>query len=110
MVSAAIQIRRATLSDAPFISRILLSAFESFRPLYTEGGFTATTSISELIVQRFDEGPVWVAFIEDEAVGTVSGVVRGERLSIRSMAVNPASRVHGVGSALLRSVEGYAAS
>ena len=103
-------LRRAIHADAPAIAHILLSAFEPFRPLYTQGGFVATTPGAEVIVHRFDEGPVWLAFDGNEALGTVAAVLRGDRLYVRSMAVLPSARGLGVGSALLREVESFAAS
>jgi GNAT superfamily N-acetyltransferase len=102
-------VRRATLAHAPIIAHILLCAFEPYRPLYTEGGFAATTPTADIVAQRFDEGPAWLACEGDDAVGTVSAVVRGEQLYVRSMAVLPSARGRGVGSALLRTVEDYAA-
>lgn len=109
MDAARLRVRRALVSDAPVMAQVLLSAFESFRPLYTEGGFAATTPTAETIAQRLDEGPAWVAVIGEEVCGTVSAVVKGTRLYIRSMAVVPSARSQGVGSVLLREVERYAA-
>ena len=103
-------LRRATFADCPTIAHILLAAFECFRPLYTEGGFSATTPGAETIAQRFDEGPSWLAFANTQAVGTVAAVMRDERLYVRSMAVMPSVRGCGVGSALLQAVEEYAAT
>lgn len=110
MISESLHLRRATLADTSTIAQILLTAFESFRPLYTEGGFSATTPTAETIAQRFDEGPIWLALIGDEALGTVAGVMRGNRLYVRSMAVLPSSRGLGVGSALLHEIEKHAAA
>ena len=92
------------------IAHILLSAFEPFRPLYTEGGFAATTPTAETVARRFYEGPVWLAFADQQALGTVAAVVPGDRLYVRSMALLPSARGQGVGSALLREVENLAAA
>lgn len=108
MDAAYLTVRRAAVPDAPAMAQVLLSAFESFRPLYTDGGFAATTPTAETIVQRFEEGPAWVAVVGDEVCGSVSAVVKGTRLYIRSMAVSPSTRGLGVGSALLREVERFA--
>ena len=110
MTFFSLRIRRATIADAPSIARVLLAAFESFRPLYTSGGFAATTPSTEIISQRWQEGPVWLALDDHEGLGTVAAVARGERLYVRSMAVLPSARGRGVGSALLHEVESYAAA
>jgi putative acetyltransferase len=41
-------------------------------------------------------------------VGTVAAVAKGERLYIRSMAVLPSARGHGIGKALLEQIEKFA--
>lgn len=109
MDSVSLQVWRADISDVPTVAQVLLCAFQSFRPLYTQGGFAATTPSAETIGQRFHEGPIWLAVTDGETLGTVAAMVRGERLYVRSMAVLPSARGRGVGSALLREVEGYAA-
>lgn len=38
-----VRLRIAQLGDAAAIASLLLAAFEEYRPLYTEGGFAATT-------------------------------------------------------------------
>jgi len=102
------QLRRATASDAPTIAHLLLAAFEEFRPLYTDGGFAATTPSAEIIATRLADGPGWLAFLGDKPVGTVSAVVRSDRLYIRSMAVLPAARGRQVGISLMREVGRFA--
>lgn len=101
--------RRASLSDAEEISAILAAAFAQFRSLYTDGGFAATTPSAETVQLRLAAGPAWLAVLDNRAVGTVSVVVRGERLYVRGMAVLPSLRGLGVGAALLREVENFAA-
>ena len=54
-----------------------------------------------------DEGAVWLALLGDRAVGTVSAYSRPEGLHIRSMAVHPDARGHGVGRALLAEAERF---
>lgn len=99
-----VTIRPAVVDEAGAIASILLAAFEEFRPLYTDGGFAATTPTREQIVSRWDEGPVWVAE-RGEIVGTVAAVVSERGLYVRSMALLPAARGHGVGRLLLEHVE-----
>jgi GNAT superfamily N-acetyltransferase len=108
MTWGSIHLRRATLADTGTIAHILLISFESFRPLYTEGGFSATTPSAEVIAKRFDEGPAWLAVDRGEALGTVSAVALGDRVYLRSMAVLPSARGRGAGTALLHEVEEFA--
>jgi GNAT superfamily N-acetyltransferase len=57
---------------------------------------------------RIDEGPVWVALRDGAIVGTVSALPKGEALYVRSMAVLPTARGHGIGELLLERVESFA--
>lgn len=109
MAPVNVEIRRATLEDVPAVASVLLSAFAEYEPLYTPGGFAATTPTSETICARFDEGPVWIALLDGAVVGTVAAVLRDEAiLYVRSMAVLPAARGHNIGGTLLGEVERFA--
>lgn len=55
-----------------------------------------------------EEGPVWIALHDHDAVGTVAAVAKGDSLYIRGMAVLPPARSHKVGARLLNAVELYA--
>ncbi len=105
-----IQIRRALPEDAPAIAVVLYESFVDYKALYTEEGFAATTPCKEQIEFRMREGPVWLASCDGTIVGTVSAVARGKVLYIRGMAVLPAARGSGAGSALLKQVESWAAA
>jgi GNAT superfamily N-acetyltransferase len=86
----------------------LLQAFIEFKPLYTPEAFAVTTPTIEEIQNRWYEGPVWVAVDHEAIVGTVAVVPENEGLYIRSMAVLPNARGHGIGELLLLHVERYA--
>jgi flavin reductase (DIM6/NTAB) family NADH-FMN oxidoreductase RutF/ribosomal protein S18 acetylase RimI-like enzyme len=103
-----IQIRLADAGEAEYIASILLQAFTEFEPLYTPEAFAATTPTMEQIQNRWGEGPVWVAIDHEAIVGTVAAVPTNEGLYIRSMAVLPYARGHGIGELLLLHVERYA--
>jgi putative acetyltransferase len=103
-----IEIRRAVPEDAPAIAGVLREAFFEFKPLYTDGGFAATTPGAEQILIRMKEGPVWVALREGIVFGTVSAVVKGDSVYVRGMAVLPAARGAGIGSGFLKLVEDWA--
>jgi GNAT superfamily N-acetyltransferase len=107
---AQIQIRRATPEDAPTIAAVLYESFVEFKPRYTDGGFAATTPDVAQIVERLREGPAWLAMNSGAALGTVAAMVKAESVYIRGMAVLPSARGSGVGGALLRVVEDWAAS
>lgn len=103
-----IRIRRALQTDAASISALLRDSFTEYKALYTDEGFAATTPPPDALVRRLEEGPVWIVLDEEEIVGTVSVVPKGESLYIRGMAIAPGARGRGIGVALLRQVEEYA--
>jgi len=103
-----IEIRLAIPSDAQSIASVLHAAFIEFEPIYTPGGFAATTPTAEQIEARWDEGPVWIALQNGLIVGTLSAVPTGESLYVRSMAVLPQARGHHIGERLLDEIETYA--
>ena len=94
----------ASSGDAEAIAAILLEAFREFEPLYTPGGFRATTPSAAEIRARWAEGPSWIATLDGRKVGTVAAVDRGDEVYVRSMAVTPGARGAGVAAALLDEV------
>jgi GNAT superfamily N-acetyltransferase len=107
-VARACAVRRASKDDSAAVAALLLEAFDGYRPLYTAAAFAATTPTADQILQRWDEGPVWIALQDDRPAGTVSAVPRGDSLYMRSMAVHPVSRGSGCGRLLLAAVEDFA--
>jgi len=109
MNDSPVQLRRARAGDEIAISSVLLEAFREYLPQYTPAGFAATTPSPSEVLQRMEEGPVWVAMIEPDIVGTVSAVLRGERaLYIRGMAVLPEARGLQIGNLLFELIEEHA--
>lgn len=102
------EIRRAVSGDEETVARLLLEAFATFRDEYTQGAFEYTTPRAEAISLRFDEGPIWLASIDGEPVGTVSGLPEDERFYIRSMAIKPSVQRLGIGQRLLETLETFA--
>jgi N-acetylglutamate synthase-like GNAT family acetyltransferase len=108
MPSGKAEIRPAVPADASEIARILHAAFEEFKPLYTEGGFSATTPAAEQVLHRMKEGPIWVAVRDGSVLGTVAARFRDKSVYVRGMAVLPSVRGSGVGAGLLGAVEEWA--
>ncbi|MEP6787504.1 MAG: GNAT family N-acetyltransferase [Acidobacteriota bacterium] len=102
------EIRLAVPGDEEVISSLIFEAFVPFREQYTDGAFEYTAASSETIRSRFPEGPIWLAYLGGEAVGTVSGLPEEERFYIRSMAIKPTAQRVGIGQKLLGSLEAYA--
>jgi len=105
-----IHVRFATIDEVRSIAEVLLEAFVSYKPLYTSEAFAATTLSAVEIKQRFDEGPTWVAVMDDRIVGTVAAMATENALYIRSMAVLPGVRSRGIGKMLLEQIESHAKS
>lgn len=103
-----IQIRPAIPEDAPVISTILYESFVEYRSLYTSNAFSVTTPDPEQVLERMNEGPVWVAVLKNRIVGTASIVVREDGIYIRGMAVVPETRGSKVGWLLLEEIEKFA--
>jgi len=89
------------------VALLLRVAFSEVAALYTPEALAATLPDVESLRQRMGEGVVWIAFLGTEPVGTLSAYSRPEGLHLRSMAVHPAARGHGVGRALLAVAERY---
>jgi putative acetyltransferase len=96
-----IQIRRAVPDDARAIASLLHRSFIEYESLYTAEAFAATICTPERILERLNEGPIWVALQDETLVGTVSAAFSGEALYIRGMAVDPLARGSGTGRSLL---------
>jgi ribosomal protein S18 acetylase RimI-like enzyme len=94
-------IRLATARDAASIAKLLRVAFDAHRGSYPPQAWRSTTPRPPVVIARMEEGPVWVAWIGDMLVGTLSAIVMRDELHLRSLAVDPAARRKGVAAALL---------
>jgi GNAT superfamily N-acetyltransferase len=103
-----LEIRLAGPDDSKTIADLIYAAFAPFESQYTEGAFEYTTPKADVIRPRFDEGPIWIAEVDGEAVGTVSGMFDGERFYIRSMAIKPSAQRGGIGQKLVDAFDSYA--
>ena len=104
-----VEVRLAKPEDSAAIAEVLREAFGMNRDQYTAEAFTVVTPLAVEIAKRFDEGPQWVALIDDRVVGAVSVTVEEGDLYVRSMAVAPGAQGRGLGHKLLDSVDEYAA-
>jgi hypothetical protein len=91
-LTSSVQIRIPVPVDAESIAAVLYESFKEFEPLYTRGGFEATTPGADLIRARWGEGPVWIATCDGVAAGTVSAFIKEASLYVRSRAVLPSAR------------------
>ena len=103
-----VEIRRAEPGAEALMAELIFEAFAPFRDQYTPGAFEYTSATADTIRERFAEGPMWIAYVEGEPVGTVSGLPEGERFYIRSMAIRPSAQRGGVGQRLLDTLEQFA--
>ena len=103
-----VTLRLANADDSQTVSDLILEAFAPFKSEYTDGAFEYTTPNADAIRPRFEEGPIWIAEIDREPVGTVSGMPDGDRFYIRSMAIKPSAQRNGVGQKLLDALERHA--
>lgn len=108
-LTGPITVRRAIPDDAAAIADVLKDAFTEYEPLYTPDAYAATTPDAEQVLSRFREGPIWVAEVKGQIVGTASALTTSQVLAIRSVGVRPSARGRGVGTALLAATEEYAA-
>src|SRR5690349_6423374 len=103
-----VEIRLAVPGDEAVMESLIFDAFLPFRDQYTPGAFDFTAVTADKISERFAEGPMWLAYIDGEPVGTVSGLPEEGRFYIRSMAVKPSAQGKRVGQKLLDALELYA--
>jgi len=108
MAASRIVVRLARPGDVRSIASVLRRAFAEYESSYTPEAFAATTPGPDEIQRRIDQGPVWVATLSGDIVGTVSALQRATDLHIRSMAAVPSARGSGIGGLLLREIERFA--
>ena len=100
-------LRLAERRDAQGIADAPRDAFAEFETRYTGDAFLATVPTSDRLLERWEEGPVWVFEQEGTVLGTVGAVLRPGELYIRSMAVRREGRGRRLGAVLLETAERY---
>ena len=106
--ASVLEIRLAGPDDSETIAGLIYAAFAPFESQYTPDAFEYTTPKADVIRPRFEEGPIWIAEVDGEAVGTVSGMRDGERFYIRSMAIKPSAQRGGIGQKLIDMFDSFA--
>ena len=103
-------VRRADVRDVVAVSEVLVRAFNEYRAQYTPDGFAATTPDASIVFERLHEGPIWVAEIDGDLIGTAAAILQETgSLYVRGMAVVPEFTGRGAGAALLSAIEEFAA-
>lgn len=102
------QIRQARANDAEGISSVLRVAFAEFEPRYTRSAFAATTPTPDGVLERMNEGPIWVVEHGGGVIGTASVLLEDVGVYIRGMAVHPGARGKGVARRLMERIEAFA--
>ena len=103
-----VRIRRANRRDAAEIELLIREAFLEHEPAFTPEAFNTAIPGKHEIEKRIEDWAVWIAITANVIVGTVSAQAKGRGLRIRSMAVHPSMRGHGIGKLLLARVEHFA--
>jgi GNAT superfamily N-acetyltransferase len=103
-----VQIRRANQRDAAAIELLIREAFSEHEPAYTREAFDLATPGKHEIEKRIEDWAVWIAINANVIVGTLSAQAEGPGLHLRSMAVHPSMRGHGIGKLLLARIEDFA--
>lgn len=104
---STVAIRLAVPEDSSAIASVLNEAFREYRSQYTQSGFKVTVPPAEEILNRMQEGPLWIALYGVNVVGTISAVVKQEGLYIRGMAIVPDARGKRIGVTLLQQAESF---
>lgn len=105
-----VTIRDAISTDAAAIRRVMQAAFS---PLllrgYPKRAIHRTISKTWRIRDRIlSDSVVLVAEIDDEVVGTVTGIEEHESMRVSSLGVHPLHQCYGIGTELLETLESIA--
>ncbi len=103
-----IYIRMAQKKDVPEIHNVLSQSFVEFKEQYTTGAYDITVVSSQEIIERMEEGAVWVAELDKKIVGTVGGFLQNKEFYIVGMVVLPQQQGKKIGYKLLQQIENYA--
>jgi ribosomal protein S18 acetylase RimI-like enzyme len=105
-----VAIRTAVSTDAASIRRVMQAAFSPLLSRgYPEQAIRRTISKTWRIRDRIlSDSLVLVAEIDDEVVGTVTGIEEHESMRVSSLGVHPLHQCRGIGKELLETLESVA--
>lgn len=98
-------IRLADFSDATDIADLLKDSFSEYKSLYTKRAFTETVLGVYKIKERIYNKRTWIILIDGAIKGTISLIPAHDTLYIKSVAVAPTARRHGLGKLMLEHAE-----
>lgn len=100
-------IRRAELSDADAVHKILQTAFRDYAEVTGQSRLEALNETQADVARQIEEKPVYVAEIDGGIVGTVRLEITGSRAYLSRFAVSSDARNLGIGKSLMNVVDKY---
>jgi len=97
------QIRKAVIEDADALVTCIDAAYAGYTKLIPD-----LPPVSEGCAEDISHNQVWVAIIQDQIVGGLSLVIRGDTIKLANVFVDPSFHGHGLGSELIALAENEA--
>ncbi len=101
-----VTIRMATKEDAAAILALQKLAYRSEARLYNDWAISPLVQTIESLLEEFAGSVVLKAMLDDRLVGSVRARLNGDTCEIARLAVHPDLQGRGIGSELLRRIEG----
>lgn len=101
-----VTIIRADPDDAARILALQRLAYQSEAQLYQDWSLPPLTQSIESLREEFTSSVILKALTGEQLVGSVRACLRGEVCEIARLIVDPAFQRQGIGSSLLRQIEG----
>ena len=98
-------ISRALVEDAPIMLDLQRRAFAEEGRRSGSGDIPPLAEPLDAVIEHIRTQTALVAREDGRLVGVIRGIVDGRTCIVRALAVDPASRGHGIGSSLLRALE-----
>ena len=99
-------IERALPEDAHAILALQKLAYQSEAALYNDWSIPPLTQTIESLVEEFSASIVLKVVVEGQLVGSVRARVNNDTCQIGRLIVHPAFQRRGIGSGLLKTIEG----
>ncbi len=99
-------IERALPEDAPAILALQRLAYQSEAALYNDWSIPPLTQTIESLAEEFSVSIVLKAVVDGQLVGSVRARVNNDTCEIGRLIVHPAFQRRGIGSSLLKTIEG----